>query len=70
MTAPSNDIFGELLNAPPPAPSNGSTATGITQVKNADEDNFFNQKTPSVAEKKTLDKNSILALYNQGMRQK
>nr|CAG4644811.1 EOG090X06Q2 [Leptodora kindtii] len=66
MTAPSNDIFGELLNAPPPAPSNGSTATGITQVKNADEDNFFNQKTPSVAEKKTLDKNSILALYNQG----
>lgn len=34
--------------------------------KNSDEDNFFNQKTPSTAEKRTLDKNSILALYNQG----
>ncbi|EFX75854.1 hypothetical protein DAPPUDRAFT_322948 [Daphnia pulex] len=34
--------------------------------KNADEDNFFNQKTPSTTEKRTLDKNSIMALYNQG----
>lgn len=34
--------------------------------KNADEDSFFNQKTPSTTEKRTLDKNSIMALYNQG----
>ena len=34
--------------------------------KNADEDSFFNQKTPSTPEKRTLDKNSIMALYNQG----
>lgn len=33
--------------------------------KNADEDSFFNQKTPSTTEKRTLDKNSIMALYNQ-----
>lgn len=58
----SNDLFGGLLTSAPSA--NGSAIGG--QVKNADEDSFFNQKAPSTTEKRTLDKNSILALYNQG----
>nr|CAG4637797.1 EOG090X06Q2 [Chydorus sphaericus] len=64
-----NDLFGSLVSADPtpnPAPANGSTASSSLLGKNSDEDNFFNQKTPSTAEKRTLDKNSILALYNQG----
>ena len=49
----------------------GGAATAANQngpapSKNADEDNFFNQKAPNAGEKKTMDKNSILALYNQG----
>lgn len=61
----SNDLFGGLLTtaAPPANSANGSTVGGA--VKNADEDSFFNQKAPSTTEKRTLDKNSILALYNQ-----
>lgn len=52
-----------MTSAPP---TNGSAIGGGGQVKNADEDSFFNQKAPSTTEKRTLDKNSILALYNQG----
>nr|CAG4637030.1 EOG090X06Q2 [Ceriodaphnia reticulata] len=61
-----NDLFGGLLTtvAPPANGANGSTVGGAS--KNADEDSFFNQKAPSTTEKRTLDKNSILALYNQG----
>lgn len=61
-----NDLFGGLLTtaAPPANGANGSTVGGA--AKNADEDSFFNQKAPSTTEKRTLDKNSILALYNQG----
>nr|CAG4646278.1 EOG090X06Q2 [Macrothrix elegans] len=58
-----NDLFGGLLS------TTGSTTNGNAtgnSSKNADEDNFFNQKAPSATEKRTLDKNSILALYNQG----
>jgi len=61
-TASSNDFFSGM--------SNTSTATVEAQDAPAassvtDEDNFFNQKAPTTAEKKTMDKNSIMALYNQ-----
>jgi hypothetical protein len=59
----SNDLFGVLLSGPtPPVQPNESPAVS----NNSEEDNFFNQKAPTTAEKKTMDKDSILALYNQG----
>nr|CAG4634802.1 EOG090X06Q2 [Alona affinis] len=67
----SNDLFGGLLSVGPsivaasPAAANGNVVSSATP-KNADEDSFFNQKAPNAMEKRTLDKNSILALYNQG----
>nr|CAH0105592.1 unnamed protein product [Daphnia galeata] len=63
-----NDLFGGLLTTPVPATTNNSSTNNVMggASKNADEDSFFNQKTPSTTEKRTLDKNSIMALYNQG----
>jgi len=59
----SNDLFGGLLNlSTSTVQANESPAATNT---NTDEDNFFNQKAPTATEKKTLDKNSIMALYNQ-----
>lgn len=62
-------MFGGLLSGTD-ATTNGKppvTATASASAsKDFEEDNFFNQKAPSAAEKRTLDKNSILALYNQG----
>lgn len=72
---PSNDLFGGLLSSAPVGNGNmpvasdaaglGGAIGGASGVLNADEDSFFNQKTPSTTEKRTLDKNSIMALYNQ-----
>jgi len=73
---PSSDLFGGLLSSAPvgngnmPVANNaaaglGGAIGGASGVLNADEDSFFNQKTPSTTEKRTLDKNSIMALYNQ-----
>lgn len=60
-----SDLFGGLL-ATNAEPTNGSATTAAAAaLKNSEEDSFFNQKVPSVTEKRTLDKNSILALYNQ-----
>ncbi|XP_046437067.1 stromal membrane-associated protein 1-like [Daphnia pulex] len=63
-----NDLFGGLLTTPVPAATNNGSTNNVMggASKNADEDSFFNQKTPSTTEKRTLDKNSIMALYNQG----
>nr|CAG4643976.1 EOG090X06Q2 [Lepidurus arcticus] len=73
------DIFNGFLSAPaasttpgpppvtPVTPTSSSvTLSGITSLQ-AEQDNFFNQTAPATAantgEKKTLDKDSILALY-------
>lgn len=64
ISSAGSDLFGGLLTTSA-TPVNGSAVTAAP-VKNADEDSFFNQKAPSTTEKRTLDKNSILALYNQG----
>lgn len=61
-----SDLFGGLLTITAPSATNISSNNVIGGAsKNADEDSFFNQKTPSTMEKRTLDKNSIMALYNQ-----
>lgn len=61
-----SDLFGGLLTTTVPIATNNSTNNVMAGAsKNADEDSFFNQKTPSTTEKRTLDKNSIMALYNQ-----
>lgn len=72
---PSNDLFGGLLSSAPVGNGNmpvagiasglGGAIGSASGPLNADEDSFFNQKTPSTTEKRTLDKNSIMALYNQ-----
>nr|CAG4650173.1 EOG090X06Q2 [Sida crystallina] len=76
----SDDLFGGLLSAGPlpvasSAPvqvSNGSSLSALgaqldgNGLKDSEEDSFFNQKAPNATEKRTLDKNSILALYSQG----
>lgn len=62
------DMFGGLLTGTETTANGNSTAaaSATNLSKDTEEDNFFNQKAPSAAEKRTLDKNSILALYNQG----
>ena len=71
VNAPSSeDLFGGLLvgaqsTSSTPSATNGSTSAPASG-KDSEEDSFFNQKAPSTNEKRTLDKNSILALYNQG----
>nr|CAG4640879.1 EOG090X06Q2 [Eulimnadia texana] len=70
LNSSSSDVFGALISGPAPVSTvNGASAAAevAQNVKSSEEDSFFNQKLPSTTtEKKTLDKNSILALYNQG----
>lgn len=61
-TASSNDLFSGLASTSTTTVENQDTAAASSVT---DEDNFFNQKAPSATEKKTMDKNSIMALYNQ-----
>lgn len=76
MSPSSNDLFGGLLSSAPavgngnaPAVTTaselGGAVGGASVALNSDEDSFFNQIAPSTTEKRTLDKNSIMALYNQ-----
>jgi len=59
-TASSNDLFSGMTST-----SSAAFETPDVPAVSGDEDNFFNQKAPTATEKKTMDKNSIMALYNQ-----
>lgn len=76
LVAPSSDdLFGGLMSGGVSSSPASSAATAASTssaslaanagAKDSDEDSFFNQRAPNASEKRTLDKNSIMALYNQ-----